>query len=198
MREPILKALSWYQAIKLSDVDRKVVPTRDQLQAKLNNIYSDFSSKVSEDDLVLLTAVVGEIGNNCFDHNLGQWRDIAGCWLDYGLSDQTAWVCVSDRGQGVFASLKNADPTLQNDQEALETAFQKVISGRSPERRGNGLKFVRSIINGNKNRGLIFISGEGKVSFGGQADFIYKFIAKNIQSYNSIGTFAVIVWREEK
>jgi len=34
-------------------------------------------------------------------------------------------------------------PELSTDEEAVRTAFTKVVSGRAPESRGNGLKFVR-------------------------------------------------------
>ena len=50
---------------------------------------------------------------------------------------QELWVCIGDRGQGVRQSLSYVLP-LPDDQTALETAFEKTISGRAPESRGNG------------------------------------------------------------
>ena len=47
--------------------------------------------------------------------------------------------------------------------EAVETAFTKRISGRSPEQRGNGLKFVSEKIQDN-NWHLYFQSGSGSCS----------------------------------
>ena len=35
---------------------------------------------------------------------------------------------------------------MENSSEALKMAFTETVSGRYPETRGNGLKFVRSII----------------------------------------------------
>jgi hypothetical protein len=40
-------------------------------------------------------------------------------------------------------------PNLSSDKEAVEIAFTKTISGRSPEQRGNGLKFVASVVKEN-------------------------------------------------
>jgi hypothetical protein len=37
-------------------------------------------------------------------------------------------------------------PELSSDAEALRIAFTERISGRAPEQRGNGLKFVRSVL----------------------------------------------------
>jgi len=48
-------------------------------------------------------------------------------------------------------------------------AFVKVVSGRQPERSGNGLKFVRRVVNGSAERGLVAVSGRGRVAFGGLA-----------------------------
>lgn len=47
--------------------------------------------------------------------------------------------------------------------EAIETAFTKRVSGRSPEQRGNGLKFVTETIQQN-NWHLYFHSGTGSCS----------------------------------
>jgi hypothetical protein len=44
---------------------------------------------------------------------------------------------------------------LADHQEALTIAFERIVSGRRPERRGNGLKFVRSVIHAHADRGLV-------------------------------------------
>jgi hypothetical protein len=54
-------------------------------------------------------------------------------------------------------------PSLGSDVEAVETAFTKKISGRHPEQRGNGLKFVASTIQKNDWH-LFFQSGYGSCS----------------------------------
>ncbi len=92
----------------------------------------------------LVTAIAGEIGNNSFDHNLGNWADIPGIFFSYSL--RSKYVVLADRGQGILATLKRVRPELTSADEALKVAFTETISGRYPEFRGNGLKFVRSII----------------------------------------------------
>lgn len=107
----------------------------------------------------LIVSAAGEIGNNSFDHNLGNWRDIPGVF--YGYDVQRRIITLADRGQGVLATLKRVKPELATDEEALETAFTEVISGRAPEARGNGLKLVKLIV----ERYPLFVdfySGEGK------------------------------------
>jgi len=97
-----------------------------------------FSEKYS-----LITAAVGEIGNNSFDHNLGNWRDVPGIFFSYDLEKKE--IVLADRGQGTFKTLKRVKPEIVDDQEALRVAFTEIISGRAPEERGNGLKFVRKV-----------------------------------------------------
>ena len=55
-------------------------------------------------------------------------------------------IVLADRGQGILTTLKRVRPELINSSEAMRLAFTETISGRYPETRGNGLKFVRSII----------------------------------------------------
>lgn len=55
-------------------------------------------------------------------------------------------IVLADRGQGILTTLKRVRPELINSSDAMKMAFTETISGRYPETRGNGLKFVRSII----------------------------------------------------
>lgn len=75
-------------------------------------------------------------------------------------------VVLADRGRGVFETLRSVDVDLRNDEEALEVAFTQKISGRAPENRGNGLKFVRRSVT---DMGLLlnFFSGDAKLSLNG-------------------------------
>ena len=95
----------------------------------------------------LIVAMAGEIGNNSFDHNLGNWPDIPGTFFGYDIHKRN--IVLADRGLGILATLKRVKPELITDGEALRVAFTEVISGRSPESRGNGLKFVRKIVSEN-------------------------------------------------
>jgi hypothetical protein len=119
--------------------------TRDVFQARLDSFrlaleWEDRFKNISS----LLVAIVGEIGNNSFDHNIGNWRDIPGTYFRHDVGVRII-VC-ADRGQGVRTTLQKIRPEIQDDKEALHVAFTEKISGRSPEQRGNGLKFVRTII----------------------------------------------------
>lgn len=104
----------------------------------------------------LIVAAVGEIGNNSFDHNLGNWRDVPGIFFSYDLLKKE--IVLADRGQGVFKTLKRVKPEISDDEDALKIAFTEIISGRAPEERGNGLKFVRKVA-ALTNMGLQFQSG---------------------------------------
>jgi len=108
----------------------------------------------------LIVAVAGEIGNNSFDHNLGNWPDVPGTFFAYDIHKRN--IVLADRGLGIFATLKRVKPELNTDQEALRVAFTEVISGRAPESRGNGLKFVRKIVSENPI-GLVFRTGDAEL-----------------------------------
>ena len=108
----------------------------------------------------LIVAVTGEIGNNSFDHNLGNWPDVPGVFFGYDISKRS--IVLADRGQGVLATLRRVRPALKTHMEALKVAFSEIISGRAPENRGNGLKFVRQVIADNPI-GLIFRTGDAEL-----------------------------------
>lgn len=118
--------------------------TRDIFQARLEALQSKLTHVAHVEKVSLVTAVAGEIGNNSFDHNLGNWPDVPGVFFTYSLRERK--VVLADRGLGILATLKRVRPQLTNSEEALKVAFTETISGRYPETRGNGLKFVRSII----------------------------------------------------
>lgn len=108
----------------------------------------------------LIVAVAGEIGNNSFDHNLGNWPDIPGIFFAYDIHKRN--IVLADRGLGILATLKRVKPELNTYREALRVAFTEILSGRSPESRGNGLKFVRKIVAENPI-GLLFQSGDAEL-----------------------------------
>jgi hypothetical protein len=114
-------------------------------QARLNHLENDMQ-KIPElkNDFSLISSIVGEIGNNSFDHNLGSWPDIRGIFFAYDLNKRQ--IVLADRGQGILTTLLRAKPTLTNDSDALLTAFTEKISGRAPENRGNGLKYVKKVL----------------------------------------------------
>lgn len=70
---------------------------------------------------------------------------------------------LADRGQGILATLGRVDQTLKTHAQALTTAFTKIISGRSSEARGNGLKFVKRIVVSHPIK-LFFQTGNASLS----------------------------------
>jgi len=130
-------------------------------QARLSKLESELG-KIRELGKIfpLISAITGEIGNNSFDHNLGKWPDIPGIFFAYDLREKK--IVLADRGQGVLATLKRVRPKLLTHQEALKVAFTEIVSGRAPEYRGNGLKFVRNVVTDNEIN-LIFQTGNAKL-----------------------------------
>ena len=118
-------------------------------------------NKEIESFFSLLISVVGEIGDNSFGHNLGNWLDVIGIFFAYDIKKKV--IVLADRGQGVFKTLKRVKPGLHNDEEALEVAFTEILSGRAPESRGNGLKYVRAVIEKNPVS-LFFQSGQAELN----------------------------------
>lgn len=166
--------------------------SRDVLAARLGRLAALARRGVPETELALLISAAGEVGNNCFDHNLGQWRDAPGCWFEVQMSGGRVWVCFADRGQGVLGSLSRVDPSLRDDQQALTAAFERRISGRAPEQRGNGLKFVRRLVTDGKGRGVACRSGAGVAAYGERAAECREEAARF--SAGAGGTATVLVW----
>jgi hypothetical protein len=108
----------------------------------------------------LITLITGEIGDNSFAHNLGKWPDTAGIFFGYDLEKRI--VVLADRGLGILETLRQVRPGLPNHVEAVEVAFTEFISGRAPEKRGNGLKLVREVIL-EWPINLFFTSGDAEV-----------------------------------
>lgn len=194
--EKVLNGYQWYLEKKVSGEYSQVSSTRDVFKARwshMDQLCLNFWQEPNE--VALFSAVIGELGNNCFDHNLGQWRDAAGCWFQHDIQKKSAWVVVADRGQGVLSSLRQTLPTLRDDQMALNTAFEKKISGRSPEHRGNGLKFVRNIINRSPQSGLVCLSGNGEILLGKLSlKAKHMLVDTTFKTYGT-GTFSLVIWR---
>jgi hypothetical protein len=126
--------------------------TRDVFTARLESFIAGTKK-------YLEAAIIGEIGNNTFDHNF-IYRNMKqkGVYCNFCFYEK--YIILSDYGRGIKKSLSQVLPNIQTDFEAIEIAFTKNISGRSPEQRGNGLKFVSKTIQEN-NWNLFFQSGKG-------------------------------------
>jgi hypothetical protein len=122
--------------------------TSDIFNARLQSLETKLLKNPQLKKLTpLIIAITGEIGNNSYNHNIGSWPDTPGIF--FGSNSDKNYIVLADRGQGILKSLKRVKPGLKNDKEALNTAFTEYISGRAPENRGNGLKFVKDIIQTN-------------------------------------------------
>lgn len=140
----------------------------------------------------LVTLIVGEIGNNSFDHNIGHWSDTAGVFFGYNMEERK--IILADRGQGLLTTLKRVKEQLLTDKEALNVAFTEYVSGRAPESRGNGLKTVRRIIEAKTEKIkietliLTFQSGDAEVFIEHNGDSLD---IKNVKTLNK-GCFALL------
>ncbi|MBI4599255.1 MerR family DNA-binding transcriptional regulator [Candidatus Uhrbacteria bacterium] len=144
-------------------------------------------SSISEELASLLTLVAGEIGDNSFAHNVGNWPDVQGVFYGYDVAKRV--IVLADRGRGVKATLQHVRPNLATDIDALHVAFTEIVSGRNPEKRGNGLKVVRAVAE-SKEIGLLFRSGIGAVHIPvGPGSMRIKMTDENIR-----GTYAVILF----
>ena len=138
----------------------------------------------------VLVAVLGELGNNSFDHNLGQWADLPGCLIGIEFLKDRFRIAVADRGQGIARSLGRVRPDIKDPFALLRMAFEETISGRSPEKRGNGLKFVRKIFLSHGGLSLICISSRARYVLG-----MDKEILNPLSSLQGdVGTLTVIDW----
>ena len=186
-----IEKLAWdWITVKSDNVDIAsdyYCETRDIFQARLNRMTDDLlaNNNIKEEKVYLISAIAGEIGNNSFDHNLGNWTDVMGTFFAYDFVDSELKIVLADRGQGVLKTLKKVKPELKNDSEALKTAFTERISGRAPENRGNGLKFSKESVE-KENMHLVFTSGNARAEL--NKEMKIKQIDENIKGCLAILT----------
>lgn len=134
--------------------------------AKMQNLM--IHNEATKNNFSLIVSITGEIGENSYAHNLGQWPDVPGIFFGYDLNKRQ--VVLADRGLGILETLKRVKPNLSGHKQALEVAFTEMISGRAPESRGNGLKYVRKVIAENQIN-LLFQTGNASLELhGGSPD----------------------------
>ncbi|PIR72728.1 MAG: hypothetical protein COU42_00140 [Candidatus Nealsonbacteria bacterium CG10_big_fil_rev_8_21_14_0_10_36_24] len=157
-------------------------------QARITKMESlMIENKDTKDLFSLLVSIAGEIGNNSYDHNIGQWPDIPGIFFGYDLNKKQ--IVLADRGLGILETLKRVRPGLKNHKQALKVAFTEIISGRKPEARGNGLKYVKNVISKNPIN-LLFQTGDAKLILnGGSPDLKIENSSENFH-----GCLALISW----
>lgn len=192
---PDLKAVSSWINSRTPTLDSNsfICATRDVFIARLPHLKSFVRDGLPENLLPLVISIAGEIGNNSFDHNLGQWRDVPGCWFETQVTGKQLWVCIADRGQGIYQSLFKVHPELKTEHEALKAAFETIISGRAPEQRGNGLKYVRNNLSMVPGCGIACISGAATIFYGDQGERCFSLLHKYFKEVK--GTITLMTWR---
>lgn len=140
-------------------------PTSSVFNARLTKMEHQLMQKPGFEKMYsLITLIAGEIGDNSFAHNLGKWPSTQGIFFGYNLEKKE--IVLADRGVGILETLKHVKPELNSHTEAVKIAFTEFISGRAPERRGNGLKLVREVVLGNPID-LYYTSGDAEVRMKG-------------------------------
>ncbi len=162
LKDLFTSAEEWVESTESYEPDKdQYCQTVDVFQSRLIRMQNELMKRNDlKTPFSLLVAATGEIGNNSFDHNLGNWPDVPGIFFGYDLNKRH--IVLADRGQGILKTLTRVKPELKHDEEALRVAFTEIISGRAPEARGNGLKYVRKIMTTNPLK-LIFQTGHAKL-----------------------------------
>jgi len=146
-------------------------PTSSIFNARLTKMEYALMQKSGFEKLYsLIVLIAGEIGDNSFSHNLGKWPDTAGIFFGYDLDKRI--VVLADRGLGILETLRQVRPALPSHVAAVEVAFTEFISGRAPEKRGNGLKLVREVVT-DQPFDLFYTTGDAEVRMKG-ADKIFR------------------------
>lgn len=182
------QGLNWFSAKTAKSVP-DVCETRDQFAARLAR-FKQYDLTYETQALIISTS--GEIGNNSFDHNIGQWKDIPGCWFEIQKTRNRLWVLIADRGQGIYHSIFRVMPNLRDEASAVKRVFEEHISGRAPEKRGNGLKFVKKSITDSPGRGIACCSGKGSVCYGEFGENCLEILKS--APMQDFGTVTLTIW----
>lgn len=141
-----------------------------RLSSRIRMMFRNFG--MNTDDESRATALVGELGNNVFDHNEGLWpTNVRGAIIlgQHNPAKKKIEVVVADPGVGFRGSLKVLDPTLESDVAAIQLGLTGV-TGRIDEPRGNGLRVIQDwtinkfdgIVKIQSGSGLVVVSREGQ------------------------------------
>jgi excisionase family DNA binding protein len=145
--------------------DRFYCSTSSIFNARLTKMEMALMQKPGFEKLYsLIVLIAGEIGDNSFAHNLGKWPDTAGIFFGYNLEKRI--IVLADRGLGILETLRQVRPELSSHVVAVTVAFTEFISGRAPEKRGNGLKLVREVVT-ERLIDLFYTTGDAEVRMKG-------------------------------
>ena len=144
----------------------------DEFSARLGRFERMFRNfGLNDEDAKRALVIFGELGNNVFDHNLGNWpTNFSGSIVvaqNYPQKKRIECV-IADAGVGFLGSLRAAFPTLDGDIEAIRKGLEG-YTGRIGESRGNGLKTIQNwtvnkfhgIVNIHSGKGLIQVDQDG-------------------------------------
>ncbi len=97
-------------------------PTSAVFQARLVKMEHMLMEKPGFEKLYsLIVLVAGEIGDNSFAHNLGNWPDTPGIFFGYDIVKGI--IVLADRGLGILETLRRVRPGLSTHVKAVEVAF---------------------------------------------------------------------------
>ena len=161
-----MTALEWARAQTPTEPPAEFYcPTSDVWQGRFSKMVALLIAQGAEQNFAaLITAAIGEVGDNCFAHNTPNWIDMTGCWFEWSVNDGELKCVIADRGRGILTSLKAVRPSLITDKDALRVALTERVTGRAPEKRGNGLKFVVDALQAVPGGSFFLQSGKARVS----------------------------------
>ncbi len=144
----------------------------DEFNARLGRFERMFQNfGLNDEDAKRALVIFGELGNNVFDHNLGNWpTNFSGSIVvaqNYPQRKRIECV-IADVGVGFFGSLRAAFPILHDDLGAIQKGLEG-YTGRIGETRGNGLKTIQNwtiknfhgILNIHSGNGLVQVDENG-------------------------------------
>lgn len=144
----------------------------DEFNARLGRFERMFRNfGLNDQDAKRALVIFGELGNNVFDHNLGNWpTNFSGSIViaqNYP-SFKRIECAIGDAGVGFLGSLRAAFPELKDDIAAIQKGL-KGYTGRIGEDRGNGLQTIQNwtikdfhgILNIHSGGGLVQVDEQG-------------------------------------
>jgi hypothetical protein len=138
---------------------------RDELDGRLGKIKRMFAHLgLNEPETSMAASLVGELGNNVFDHNDGQWPGSVRGAIILAQSNPRQGkieVVVCDPGIGFRRSLAGHQP-VASDADAIKLGLSGV-TGRIGEPRGQGLRIVQNWTINNFDGIVRIQSGDGLV-----------------------------------
>lgn len=184
----LIQIKNWFEQGTVTDlIEANFCSNRSEFNGRLISYETLLEKSFAEECLYLASSSIGEIGNNCFDHNLGFWQDQPGCLF----IREKNFCLIADRGQGIKSSLSKVYTLAPHENSYIQIAFERVITGRAPERRGNGLKYAKKNILA-CGLSLYCVSSSEEMKIG--EDLQGKFQALLRTRLENAGTLTLISW----